>query len=215
MNRMTEQDEFLLSQLLDGDLPGAEADALRARIAREPQLRAEFESLQRLNGLLLAQRPLQPRLDYGGLRADIMDAVHASRRPSIIRFPLWTWAAGAVAAAAAVALVFWVSAPASRTTPTTPGPAFVEKPAAPTEVVPGRQEPSAPPRGTMLVQFNRPRAGSAQASPLKVDYVRSDQLASEMSARDQERRSRPTWHTYVAQRARKPAAPASPFDLPL
>jgi hypothetical protein len=36
-----------------------------------------------------------------------------------------------------------------------------------------------------------------------------------MTARDKERRSRPTWHMYVAQREKKPAAPASPFDLPL
>ncbi len=60
MSDVTERDEFLLSQLLDGDLPPVEADALRERMARDPALREAYESLARVNAAIERQRDDQP-----------------------------------------------------------------------------------------------------------------------------------------------------------
>lgn len=46
---MTDQDYEILSQFLDGELPPAEAQALRGRLLAEPQLRQEFDRLRKLD----------------------------------------------------------------------------------------------------------------------------------------------------------------------
>lgn len=47
MSELQQGDDEALSALLDGALPREEADALRARLAREPTLAARFDALQR------------------------------------------------------------------------------------------------------------------------------------------------------------------------
>lgn len=64
MTRITQHDEYLLSRLVDGDLPGDEAESLRGRMEREPDLRAAFQSLVRLDAALKARRADQPRVDW-------------------------------------------------------------------------------------------------------------------------------------------------------
>lgn len=46
---MTDQDYEILSQFLDGELPPAEAQALRARLLAEPQLRQAFDRMRKLD----------------------------------------------------------------------------------------------------------------------------------------------------------------------
>ena len=52
MYRLNENDEYLLSRLLDNDLPADQAAGLRARLQTEPELRACYDSLGRLNAAL-------------------------------------------------------------------------------------------------------------------------------------------------------------------
>jgi negative regulator of sigma E activity len=227
---LSEHDEFLLSQLLDGDLPPADAELLQARIAREPELSKAFAQMRRLNGALLDGRTAQPQVDLASLHSEIMEAIEASRSPAIIRFPMWTRAAGLLAAAAAIVLFFTVYKPAgaphveapiqivqnppSRAIPTiplpehaTPAPAI-----APTAVAmaPNPDIPSM----NVRVRFNRP--SPPRTNDIKISYVRSDSLATAMKARDTERQSRPTVSVVVAQRAKpRVGAVPSPFDAPL
>jgi hypothetical protein len=238
MRRISEQDEFLLSCLLDGDLPSDQAEALRERMGREPELRAAFASLSRVNDLLVGQRADQPVVDLKALHSSIMQQVERrAARPSILRLPFWVRLAVPLAAAAAVALVVTMQVnrsprPGAITvaqnnqtvqsieapSPAQPiEPSHAAQPAptgqpsqtaqpAPTVVTP--KEKPAPrmlarsdgdaTRGRPVVRFNRPSDGPSN-SQIHVSYVRSTDLAKAMKARDDERRSRPSWTSYVAE----------------
>lgn len=223
--RISEQDEFLLSQLLDGGLPEVEAAAVRARILREPELRAALADLERLNGVLVGQRSRQAAVDFAALRRDIMDEVEAARRPAIIRFPMWGRMAGLVAAAAAIAIVVGIYHRAG--TPDTPrievavnqpaqqpepGPAIsIPDPTPAPQLADARQEPA-----PLVVRFNRPSAPRDTRATFKVSYARSDDRATAVKARDTEYRSRPSVRVVVARRSAPVASVAmSPFDSPL
>src|SRR5689334_9992725 len=108
--RITEQDEFLLSRLLDGELDAAQADALRARVAREPVLRASFEAMGSLDRALMNRRTRQPDVDWAKFHQRIMTEIAAKQSRStsirIFKFPPPVWYAWApLAAAAAIAFV--------------------------------------------------------------------------------------------------------------
>jgi len=77
MYRLNENDEYLLSRLLDNDLPADQAAGLRARLQTEPELRACFDSLGRLNTALERCRADQPRVDVDRLHADLMRTLEA------------------------------------------------------------------------------------------------------------------------------------------
>lgn len=228
---LSEQDEFLLSRLIDGDLSPEEITALQARLAREPALRETLDQLQRLNGALLTQRAAQPRVNLALLHADIMREVESSQSPAIIRFPLWTRAAGLIAAAAAIVLMFTVFRPAGAPRIESPTQ-LAQAPPSPTNipsaVPPGAANPGKGPAPTAItlaanpdipsdnvhVKFNRP--SPARSSGIKISYVRSDVLANAMKARDTERQNRPTVSVMVAQRPKpRIAGMGSPFDAPL
>src|SRR5436853_326195 len=102
MISISEQDEFLLSQLLDGELDSTAAEGLRARIEREPALEQAYARMHRLNGLLAARGATTASVDLPALRNEIMDSLRGSNAPAVIRFPAWKWAAGMLAAAASV-----------------------------------------------------------------------------------------------------------------
>ena len=106
MTNVNEQDEFLLSQLLDGTLSEEDTRALRERIDREPALRAAFEGMSRVNTLVRDRRADQPDVDYDTFRSRVMDAVYAERQGTVI-FKLARWLAGggAIAIAAVIALI--------------------------------------------------------------------------------------------------------------
>ncbi len=101
-----------LSRLLDGELPEEEAAPLRARLDREPELRAALEAMRGLPGAL-ASLPLEappPSVTEAALglargRAEVQEARPARRVPA--------WApALALVAAALLALALWPERPA-------------------------------------------------------------------------------------------------------
>lgn len=128
---LDEQDEYLLSQLIDGDLDAAAEHALRGRLAHEPALQASHASMQRLDEALATRRTDQPDVDYRSFHQRAMAAVKAESTPArkpgtaqprrVIPFPRWFAFAAPLAAAAAIALVVTL-----RPSPLTPG--ATEKP---------------------------------------------------------------------------------------
>jgi anti-sigma factor RsiW len=92
-----------LSRLLDGDLPPEEASALRERIARDPQLKAEWEAMQALPHLLRHLPEEQPPAE---LNEAIAGAGAAAPRAARAR-PWVAVAVSAIVSAAAVAMFAW------------------------------------------------------------------------------------------------------------
>lgn len=191
--RINEHDEFLLSRWLDGDLSAAEAEALERRLEREPGLRSASEQMRRLDTLLSARRGDQPEIDWGRFRAGVMDRVRAERTEQrIIRFPRWLPVAGALAAAAAIALVFTLRPDGNAGVSHPPSIASHDG-----GVGDGGQ--AAP----IVVQVHRPVYASAGASgPLKVSFVRdNNELAADYLRLDKDREDRTS---YVAATPRGP-----------
>lgn len=62
--QVSEHDEFLLSQLLDGELTAEQAADLHVRLRQEPALARAFEGLRRVDDLVKARRAVQPAVDY-------------------------------------------------------------------------------------------------------------------------------------------------------
>lgn len=173
MNRgISEQDEFLLSRLLDGDLSAAESEALRDRMQREPALQEAFASLTRIDALLSGQAGDQPGVDWPVYHGRVMEAVRAQRRPvsKIIRFPLWLGATGAVAAAAAVVLMVTTHRPLTDV----PEPG---KQGSAIRVAFNQQQPAVG-DGELIVNVHR--AGAARREPLapiQVTFAPSEKRA--------------------------------------
>jgi hypothetical protein len=159
---INEQDEFLLGELLDGNLPEAEAQALRERLEREPALRSAYDEIRRLNDLLTARRADQPVVDWDRFHRQVMEAVDAEpvAAPSVIRFPMWARVAVPLAAAAAVALVVTLYDPGTQ------------------EVVVEYVQPGEPTSaGDCTFVYNRPGAVPAPASDgtdVYVELAKSD-----------------------------------------
>lgn len=212
MSRISEHDEFLLSQLLDGDLPDEQARVVRARMEREPALREAFETLARVDTLLTRQRAVVHRVDLADLHRSVMAAVRAESAPRIIRFPRWAWAMTpvALAAAAAVALIVTVYRPMGGSPPQ-PFPTMASKESARPEPVqvavdePRRAEPrqigqaSGAPTRLVRVEYNRPRR-TQSAGIARVSYRQSQELAAAMRQRDLEYRSRPVSQVFLVER---------------
>lgn len=105
---INEHDEFLLSRLLDDDLPADEAANLRARMEREPELRRAFTAMSRIDILLGARRADQPQVNWTRFHSQVMNLVEAeAARPITIKLSSYLRAALPLAAAAAIALVIW------------------------------------------------------------------------------------------------------------
>jgi len=193
MNRPDEHDEFLLSRLLDGDLPDEEAAALNARLEREPALRATLDALTRIDALLADRRGQGPDVDWARFHAQVMDKVtaRAALPARTLRFPRWLRVAVPVAAAASFALVILL-----RQLPQ----ALKESPAPPVRVA--YNVPASDAAGRLVVEYNRhptrvdhPRAG---LKPIRVAYTRSDELREAIRRYDKAHESRLSWHLYTA-----------------
>ena len=195
MNRPDEHDEFLLSRLLDGDLPDEEAGTLNARLEREPELRATLDALTRIDALLADRRGKGPDVDWARFHAGVMDKVtaRAASRAWTLRFPRWLRVAAPLAAAASLALVIMLrQLPQSLKESPAPTP--------PVRVVYNAPAPDA--AGRLVVEYNRhptrvdrDRAGP---KPIRVAYTRSDELQEAIRRYDKARESRPVWHLYTA-----------------
>jgi anti-sigma factor RsiW len=183
--RIDETEEFLLSRLLDGDLPAAEADVLRRRIEREPELGEAFDALAGVDRLLARRRDDEPRVDWGRFHARVMQAVTETAAPPRMVIPLsrYLWFGGPLAAAAAIALLFTIQA---RDLPS---------PAGPSGPVPIRVVLSVPREsagGSIDVQYRRlAPAAPAESTTLQVAFVRSEQMDNLVRDQDQAQRDRP------------------------
>ena len=181
-----EQDQFLLSRLLDGDLLADEATALRRRLEREPALRAAFESLAQVDALLEDRRADWPTVDWPRFREAVMDAVEAetSAPPAIIRSVHWMRVGVPLAAAAAIAVLVTLY----RSGPETDGPEAGPGPGPVVAVVPSGDDPA-----PTLVRFKRhwfsPRA---EAGVIQVTFAQSAQLEEVTQQQDRANRERPS-----------------------
>ncbi len=123
--------EFELSQLLDGELPAEQADALRQRLADDPALAEEYRLYKALDGTLSPAAEALEEVDWDFQRESIRgmlerEALLTAAGPSW-HGRLMRWAATVTAAAAAIAVLvlavqqFLPTAPETPVVPTPPG----------------------------------------------------------------------------------------------
>lgn len=179
--RITEQDEFLLNRLIDGDLTEGQAAELRARMEREPELRKAFRRLERLESLLSARRADRPAVDWGAFHRQVMARVERESRPALpLVFKLRRYLGVAVplAAAAAIVLVVWLTQRGS--SPARPGLGPDTVAVSPTPPAPG---PTGTDESVLVVRFARLSA-DAESETIVVAYARSEELQKEYQGRD-------------------------------
>jgi anti-sigma factor RsiW len=201
MPPINEHDEFLLSRLLDNDLPPAEAEALRRRIEAEPALQRAFAHMTRLDGLLKERRADRPEVDwkkfYARVTNQVERAAESKASPLVIRLKRWLAIGLPVAAAAAIGLVVTLR-PANQKP--VPGPMRVT-----------HSVPVVPPPGVLAVAVQRPSATSAKAEgPLQVNFKHSQQLAEATWQADAMAQEKPP---SVVASAVPEFAPQSDFDI--
>ena len=166
--RISEQDEFLLSQLLDGDLPQADADALRERMASEPDLQGAYDAMASVDGLLAERRSDRVELDWDRFQAEVMADVEASSKT--IRFASWFRVGAPMAAAAAIALVFTLS----------------RGPTAENGTSVAQNNPTPSPAGLIMVHIEKPQPASAQTGgKIRINFTRSVELAEAIRLEDE------------------------------
>lgn len=223
MNRpISERDELLLNRLLDDELPAGEAAALRARLEREPDLRAAFDKLTRIDTMLAARRSDQPAINWSSFHRAVMQQVAAeagsAAAPRVIRLGNWLRVAVPLAAAAAIALIVWLG-PFGRQGHdlTRPDGRTADNNVSPANVTPNTPDPAPTgSTGTLLVQFHRPESETPADSGIQVRYARSDALLDEYRAMDTRNRSRPPWQLFLAGNTRRgqPMPDGSPVETP-
>lgn len=209
---ITEQDEFLLSRLVDDDLPAEQAEALRARIEREPELSRVFRRLQRLDAALSARRHDQPVIDWDHFHRQVMDRVERetpAAGPVLFKLNRYLKWAMPLAAAAAIILVVWMQMRRPDQN-AMPRDHFAQRPTPP--AVPGGRPDSELPvvqDDRLLVTYHRVATPPAEAA-LTVAYARSEALQKEFEEIDeQNRRREPSGAVVVAHESPEPAIPRS------
>jgi hypothetical protein len=211
MSRITEHEEFLLSRLLDGDLPADQASVLRERIEREPTLSRAWQKLRRINDLLIQRRSDTWDLDVHEFHVQVMDRLAAEPIPAarVLRFPRWLRVAMPLAAAAAVAIAFIVW---------TPPEADQQSPAGPGSLTIAYHTPASPApakAGTLIVRYHRPGdTTTPQAQPVHVAYARSSELEDYYRRTDEARRNQPSSHLYIMHAESDTPAPPGPMEAP-
>jgi anti-sigma factor RsiW len=106
---LTDEEEYAITQYVDGDLADDEVASVEARVASDPAARQAAREHRSLNGLLKRAMPV-PVVDYDRLAHDISDAIDNEAIRS--RYSLtWLRAAPRLAMAACLLLVlglaFW------------------------------------------------------------------------------------------------------------
>jgi hypothetical protein len=232
---LNDQDAFLVSQLLDGDLSEAQAAELQSRIEREPALREAYDSLSQLNGLLVEHGSREPDVDFSAFRSQVMTDIAAESASEesttdarVLKFPSWLKVAGPLAAAAAIALVVWLqpAVPGGDDVRDTTGPFAVSPPPADTSKTAAppaqplyKQLASAKQAGRIQVAVARPSMASRTvevsatvSTSVQVSFARNETLAKQVRSEDIEQRSRPTRHVFFASAPRSQVTqPVDPF----
>jgi hypothetical protein len=189
---INEQDEFLLSRLLDDDLSSDEAASLRVRLEREPELQRAFVAMSRLDTLLVARRADQPQVNWASFHSQVMNRVEAeAARPITIKLASYLRAALPLAAAAAIALVIWYwphgQTPLPLNHDSTQGTEIAQAPV--TEIRIAGQSTS-----------------TGNDDEIHVAFARSDDLSKQYKAEDEQSRQKQSSGTYM--RMGKEAPPA-------
>ena len=188
--RINEHDEFLLSELLDGDLSPDEAAGLRLRMEQEPALQEAYDSLARVNAALETRRADQPAVDWDKFYRDVMNAVEGESVASRSTIRLGRWIRLGVPLAAAAAIVLLVSiypfGPETSRTGSAPGTMLVRV-RQPTPV--DQADP-----GSLEIAFARPTwPDPNQATPgevIQVTFLQSVVLQEAIEKDDETARSR-------------------------
>ena len=208
MNRqITEQDEFLLSRLVDDDLPPEEARVLRARLESEPELRKVYARMTRLDGLLIARRVEQPNVDWQQFHQQVMAKVGAETPAgaTVYKLSRYLKVVLPLAAAAAIAIIVMVQPRGSGVKPgSSPNSdiALLQS----TETT-GPKNPEA--SGLLVVRYDRGHV-AAQESGIEVSYGRSDELQKEYQELDDHNRLQESYGAVVTVRdTSKPPVPKS------
>jgi hypothetical protein len=206
-HQIDERDEFLLSQLLDGDLPADEADQLRRRMEQEPELRAAFDSLARVDELVGRCRDDRPAVDWTRFHRTVMDSVNAEPAPGLRTIPIarYLWLGAPLAAAAAVALLISVGQDGIRPSPptgATPAPINVVV-HAPTERA----------GGELFVRIHGAGNGEGRGGgAVHVTFPQPVEVAQAVRDEDQTRLARPT-SVVLAATPRSGPPPAEVLEL--
>jgi len=197
--RIDEYDEFLLSRLLDGELPADQAVTLHRRMEREPELRAAFESLARVDALLARRQADQPAVHWRQFHEKVLAAVAAQAAPAPKTIPLarWLGICAPLAAAAAIGLIVLLD----RDRLQVPKDGAIPTPIRVTVNSPAEDAP-----GKLTVRLYRPRLNeSGDTGVLRVAFSRSPQLAEAIRRQDQASQSRPT--SVVVAARHRPSPP--------
>jgi len=190
MPDINEHDEFLLSELLDGNLPAPEAQQLRERMSAEPALRETYETLERVHSLVDSRRSDQPSVDWGLFHQQVMNQVHAEQNRSsrVIRFPRWATIGVPLAAAAAIAFVVLINRTPAPMSPPKSGPIEV--------IVTGPN--SGNEQGELMVIIDRPgMPAEPPTAVIDVAFTQSVEMDELIRQLDEERRSQPP--SYVSK----------------
>ncbi len=201
--RVNDNDAFLLSRLLDGDLSPAESAALRERIAHDSHLQAEYDAISRVDHVLAARRADQPDVDWDRFHARVVAALERETRGSqrTIKLRRWIQVGVPLAAAAAVALLVTTFRDAG-SPPQTPHNASAP-------IVVALNAPSHSTAGEIRVRVHRPQRAQ-QGAPV-VRFQRSQQLADATLTLDEARRGGPS---YVAAMPERVPETAPLMELP-
>lgn len=229
---VSDEDEYLLSRMLDGDLAGEEESTVLRRLAAEPALRACHESLSQVNEALVARRADAPSVDYEAFHEELMEKVEAESgraAPRIVRFPTWARFAAPLAVAAAIAFAVLLrpgSTPSpipshetdqvARNIPEPVAPAVDQAVREPVQIAQADDKPLATVRTTLaayhadviVVDMKGERPERATSSELiEVKFARSTDLAQATQKGDDERARQPSRKIFfVAAKPSKPAA---------
>lgn len=215
---VSEQDEFVLSQLLDGGLAGAQQDLIVQRMAAEPALQAAFDALARVDTALDRHRSPVPAVDYDRFHTQVMKQIRAEagKTARTLRFPVWARFAAPLAAAAAIAMVVWMQPGLRQDRPTpgfgdvlvqqdpTPDPGSMiavlppDAPAEPVVVVMTHAPGSAASRGEIAIEFGKLASAERPVEAIQVSFNRSADIAGAVQQGDDERARQPARRVFVA-----------------
>lgn len=217
---VSEQDEYLLGQLLDGELNPADEANIRKRLKTEPALHQRYTELNSLDAAMAQLGSRQPSVDYGHFHQQLMDRVATESQQTrgvLIRFPLWLRITAPIAVAASILLAVLLQ---PMGTTVQPGPSIgthefaantaqshtqEASPALLTVVVatPSRVRADAP--EALDIQVSRPSA-QPEADGIQVSYARDTQIAEAIRQADTEQANRPSRKVFFTAVAVSPTA---------
>jgi anti-sigma factor RsiW len=113
--------EFLISQYIDGTISPDDRVALEARLATDVEARELVREYRKLEGLIQANVPPVPEVDYDALTSRINDAIDEQQAERTRRFRI-PWIGGGIGLALAASVMIVIGTWMRTATPTKTGP---------------------------------------------------------------------------------------------